>query len=191
MNKKVHESILYIIIRPLIKLYTKLIIRPKYEGLDNIPVNGKIILAGTHTSKLDPLVLISSTKRPIHFFAKKELWDFPKSIIFNHLGLIKVDRQTHTTDSLGEGKKYLDNDKLVLIFPEGTIEKDKGKLLPFKIGVVKLAYDTDTPIIPFTISGDYKSKNVVVKFGKQVKVKTNDLDEELDKLKNIIEDMRK
>ena len=62
-----NESRLYKIIRPLINLIIKVFIRPKYAGLDNIPKNGRIILAGNHTSIIDPLLLISSTKRNIHF----------------------------------------------------------------------------------------------------------------------------
>ena len=186
-KNRVKESILYIIVRPLIKIFTNVFIRPKYEGLDNIPKEGKIILAGTHTSKKDPLILISSTKRPIHFFAKKELWEFPKSIIFNHMGLIKVDRQAHTTDSLGEGTKYLRDNKLVLIFPEGTIEKVKGKSLPYKSGVVRLAYDTNTKIVPFAISGD---KKLTIRFGKSISIKSNNYEKELELLKQHVEELR-
>lgn len=186
MKNKIKEPIFYKIIRPLVKIYTNTFIRPKYKGLNNIPLKGKIILAGTHTSKLDPLLIISSTKRVVHFFAKKELWEFPKSIIFNHLGLIKVDRQNHTTDPLGEGKKYLDDNKAVLIFPEGTIEKEKGKSLPYKVGVVKLAYETNTEIVPFAI----RNNNKEIIYGKPYKVITDDYDKELEILKQHVEELR-
>lgn len=186
-KNKIKEPFFYKIIRPLVKIYTNIIIRPKYYNKENIPSDGKVILAGTHTSKLDPLLLISSTKRVIHFFAKKELWEFPKSIIFNNLGLIKVDRQNHTTDPLGEGKKYLDDNKVVLIFPEGTIEKVEGKPLPYKVGAVKLAYETNTMIVPFAIRNNHKE----IIYGEPYKVKTNNYDKELEILKQKVEDLRK
>ena len=186
MKNKNKEPLLYLIVRPLIKIYTNLIIKPKYTGVDNIPLNGKIILAGTHTSKKDPLLVGCSTKRVVHFFAKKELWEFPKNIFFNHLGLIKVDRQGHTTDPLGEAKGYLDIGKCVLIFPEGTIEKDEGKSLPYKVGAVKLAYETNTKIVPFAIK---KDKEII--YGKPYKVLTDDYDKELEILKQHVEDLRK
>ena len=184
------ESILYKVLRPIVNIYVKLILRPKYIGLDNIPINGKIILSGTHTNKLDAILLMSTTKRPIHFLAKKELWKFPYRIIFGHMGLIPVDRSKKSPDSLITAKKYLDSDKVVLIFPEGTLEKEKGKLLPFKIGTVKLAYETDTKIIPFAISGDYYKKSLRINFGKPIKI-NSDLDKENNRLKNIIENLRK
>ena len=185
-NKRIKDPLLYIIVRPLIKIYTNVFIRPKYKGVENIPKEGKIILAGTHTSKLDPLLVGCSTNRVVHFFAKKEMWDFPKNIFFNHLGLIKVDRQGHTTNPLGEAKVYLDADKCVLIFPEGTIEKEEGKSLPYKVGAVKLAYETNTEIVPFAIK---KDKEII--YGKPYKVLSDNYDKELEILKQHVEDLRK
>lgn len=187
------ESILYIILRPIVNIYVKLILKPKYIGLDNIPSNGRVILSGNHTHMLDAILLMSTTKRPIHFLAKKELWKFPSGILFGHMGLIPVDRSKKSPDSLAMAKKYLDSDKIVLIFPEGTREKEKGKLLPFKMGTVKLAYDTDTKIVPFSIIGDYKfrSKNLKIIFGKPFKVNDLSIDKANDKLYNEIKKLLK
>ena len=184
------ESLLYKIIRPLINIYVKLIIRPKYIGLDNIPKKEKIILAGTHTSMNDSILLISSTKRPVHFLAKKELWKFPQGLLFSHLGLIPVDRKNKDTKCLSIAEDYLNDNKLVLIFPEGTIEKEHGKLLPFKVGALKLANDTNTKIVPFAIKGKYYKKGLTIRFGKPIEI-SKDLDKEKERLINIIEDLKK
>ena len=68
------EPILYKISRPIIKVFTNIVFRPTYKGLDNIPLNGRVILAGNHTNYLDSILLISSTKRVVHFLAKDSLW---------------------------------------------------------------------------------------------------------------------
>ena len=183
------ESKLYLFFRPIVKLFVKIFIRPKYIGLENIPKDEKIILAGTHTHVCDSFLLMSSTKRPIHFLAKKELWKFPYGIIISHMELIPVDRKNKSPNSLIEAKKYLDSNMVVLIFPEGTLEKEKGKLLPFKMGVIKLASDTNTKIVPFSIDGKYFKKGLKIRFGKPVKI-TGDLEEELENFKNIIEELR-
>ena len=183
------ESKLYILVRPLVKLYTKIFIRPTFIGLENIPKEGKVILAGNHTSIYDSILLMSSTKRPIHFLAKKELWQFPKSIIMSHMGLIAVDRQNKSPDSLILAKKYLDSDKVVLIFPEGTTEKEKNVMLPFKMGAIKLANDTNTKIVPFAITGTYYKKGLKIRFGKALNI-SNNLEEELDNLKDTISKLR-
>ena len=183
------EAKLYRILRPIIKFITNTFIRPKYIGLENIPNNDRIILAGIHTSIMDPLLLISSTSRSIHFLAKDELWSGPKKIIFNNLGLIPVNRKIHDHDALVMAKEYLNHDMVVGIFPEGTTEKGRG-LLPFKIGAVKMAKDTNTKIVPFVITGKYKlfSKNLKIKFGKSIAI-SDELDKENNRLRNIIKEM--
>ena len=67
------EPILYRITRPVIKVLFIAIFRPTYKGLKNIPKEGRVVLAGNHTSNLDCLLLISSTKRTIHFLAKDDI----------------------------------------------------------------------------------------------------------------------
>jgi 1-acyl-sn-glycerol-3-phosphate acyltransferase len=184
------ESILYKLLRPIAKLYVKVLIRPTYYGLENIPKEGASLLVGTHLNTTDSLLLMSTTRRPIHFLAKKELWEFPKVLIMGHMGLIKVDRNNKSPQSLIEARKYLEDDKVVLIFPEGTLEKDDKKILPMKIGAFKLAYDTNTPIIPFAIKGTYYKKGLSIKFGKPYYV-SSDLDKERDKFIEVIKDLRK
>lgn len=180
------DSLLYRTIRPILNIFTMIYIRPKYIGLKNIPKEGRVILAGIHTSILDPLVLIKSTKRQIHFLAKDELWKGPKKIIFSNLGLIPVNRREKDKFALKEAKKYLENEKIIGIFPEGTTEKGRG-LLPFKIGAVKLAKDTNTKIVPFVIKGSYKPfKRVTIIFDKPIIIKKDNLDIENKKLRDII-----
>ena len=186
------ESLLYRVLKVLADFINFIFITPKYIGRENIPKKGKIILAGTHTSETDPILLASATSRPIHFLVKDELWKGPKKIIFNNLGLIPVNRREKDHNALPLAKKYLDDDKLVLIFPEGTTEKGKG-LLNFKIGAIKLAHDTDTKIVPFVIMGKYHlfSKKLKVIFGKPFKVISDDLEKEnikfMDMIKKMIE----
>lgn len=167
------ESKFYRLLRPFIKGFTYVFLRPTYKGLDNIPKDGSIILAGNHTSILDPLVLISATKRSIHFLAKDELWKGPKRIIFSNLGLIPVNRRTKDTFSLKKAKEYLNNEMVIGIFPEGTTEKGRG-VMPFKIGAVKMAYDTNTKIVPFAIIGKYGLfKRIKIVFLKPIAINSN------------------
>lgn len=185
-NQNNNDVILYKILRPVIKGLFFFFYHPKIEGKENI-INNKLILAGNHTSILDCLMLISSTKRNIHFLAKQELWKGPKKILFNHMGLIPVNRQTTNHQSLKIAINYLNNDKLVGIFPEGTTEKGRG-ILPFKMGVIKMAKETGSFIVPFTISGQYRPfiNNLKIVFHKPYRISTNNFEQELQKLKKIV-----
>ena len=68
------DPIFYKLVRPIVKGLIYLLYRPKIIGKENIPKNGSIILAGNHTNNFDCLLLISSTKRCIHFLAKDSLY---------------------------------------------------------------------------------------------------------------------
>ena len=191
MKKDYSDKKFYFIIRNLVCPIFKLIFRPIIINNDVIPTEGKIILAGNHTSMLDPILLMSTTKRHIHFLTKSELFKGPKKIIFDNLGLIPVNRKTKDKNVLKETKEYLKNNKAIGIFPEGTTEKDKyPNLLPFKVGAVKLATDTNTKIIPFKIIGKYNLfKRVKIVFGKPF-ITENNIEKDNKRLYNIINDMK-
>lgn len=186
MNVKYNDVLLYKILRPIITVLFKTLYRPTIIGKENIPKNGRIILAGNHTHNLDCAMLISSTKRNIHFLAKVELFKGFKKILFSNMGLIPVNRKIKDHNVLIHAYNYLENEKVIGIFPEGT--HGKGKILPFKIGAVKMAYETKCNIIPFSITGTYKlfSKDLKIEFGKPIKIKSNNLDGENEKLRNIV-----
>lgn len=186
MNKY-GKSRLYIIVRPIVSVLFKLIYHPKIVGKDLINIDDGIVLAGNHTSILDCLLLMSSTKREIHFLAKSELFTGFKSIIFSNMGLIPVDRSKKNPNALKDAVSYLNNNEVVLVFPEGTTEKGRG-LMDFKIGAVKMANDSNKKIIPFVIHGKYNifGKSIRLTFLDPMEVKSN-LEYENDKLHKKIE----
>ncbi|MDY4996391.1 MAG: lysophospholipid acyltransferase family protein, partial [Bacilli bacterium] len=160
------EPILYRITRPIINILFKIFFRPTYIGLENIPDKGSVVLAGNHTNNLDCILLITSTKRTIHFLAKDELLKGGKKIIFKNMGIIPVNRRIHDSEALKKAEEELKENKVIGIFPEGTFSKVKGQLLPFKIGAVKMTYDTNSTLVPFTITGSYKllRRGITIKF---------------------------
>lgn len=64
---------LYCIARPIITLFMKLFYKVEIINKENI-VAKNALLVGNHTSNLDALLVISSTKRNIRFLAKQELF---------------------------------------------------------------------------------------------------------------------
>ena len=182
------EPILYRVVRPIISILFKFFYRPTYLGLENIPKEGSVVLAGNHTNNFDCLLLISSTKRTIHFLAKDELLKGPKKVIFKNMGIIPVNRRIHDKEALIKAKKVLSQNQVIGIFPEGTFSKVKGQLLPFKIGAVKMAHDTNTKLVPFMINGTYKllRKNITITFYPPYDV-GDDLGLENDKLRDFLQ----
>ena len=56
---------------PLVRSLTNV----RYEGLHNLPKDGAVILAGNHTSHIDPIAVIMGSRRPVRYLAKSEHFD--------------------------------------------------------------------------------------------------------------------
>lgn len=161
---------------------------PKVKGKKNIPKKVGVILAGNHTSSFDALTVIGLTPRVMHILAKSELFNTKfKNFFFRSMACIRVDRKTHNDNVNEEVEKTLKNNECILIFPEGTTNKEKKEVvLPFKKGAVRFAKKYNVPIIPFSITGKYKLfGKIIIEFGKPIYVK-DDIDTETENLRNTI-----
>ena len=186
------DKLFYKIVRPIIIILIKVFYPPQVLGLDNIPKEGRILLAGNHTKWLDPIMMVSVVKRQIHFLAKEELFHGYTKVIVKGMGCVPVNRKIHDKDALQGAIDYLNNDLCVGIFPEGTINKTDEVIMPFKIGAVKACSETNTKLVPFVITGKYKifRKNVKIEFLKPMTI-SNDLEKSNQELMNKISEKLK
>ena len=185
------KYILYRIVRTLGYPIFLLLYRPKFEGRNNIPKSGSVILAGNHTNNLDAAIMLAGPKRVVHMLAKKELFKSKISnAFFRSMGCIPVDRKIHDENAKSEAIEVLKNNEVIGIFPEGTVNRTNDIILPFKYGAVSFAKKTGAYIVPFTITGKYKlfRRSIKITYGKPYKV-TDDLEIENEKLMNIITKM--
>lgn len=169
----------YKILKPILGLIFRLYYNPKIIGKENIPKNGAIIIAGNHKHIMDQCGPILSTKRVVHYMAKKEYFDGKMAWFFKTTGCISVNRSIRDEKAKTEALNVLMDAKALGIFPEGTRNKTQKFLLPFKFGCVSMASKTDAYIVPFGVTGEYKfrSKNLVYRFGKPFKVGKMTLEE--------------
>ena len=181
------QSIFYVIIKCILTPLFFLIFRPKVVGKNNIPKNGSVVLAGNHTNNLDSVMLIAVVSRQVHFLAKIELFKGIFGVIVRGLGCIPVNRKIHDKDALKSAKDVLSEGSVIGIFPEGTINRTNDIIMPFKIGAVKMAKDTNSKIVPFVITGKYNivGKGIKIEFLEAIEVR-DVLDKENDKLMKII-----
>lgn len=179
----------YKIFKSILGLIFKVYYNPKIIGKENIPKEGPIIVAANHKHLMDQCGPILSTKRTIHYMAKKEYFDKRRTAwFFKMAGCIPVNREIHDDNAKTEAMKVLHDGKALGIFPEGTRNRTKDFLLPFKFGCVSMAKKTDAYIVPIGIAGDYKfrSKNLVYRIGKPFKVGNMELPEANKKLERQI-----
>lgn len=183
------DTLFYRIIRPIIKVLFKVLFHPTIKGVENIAKNENYVLAGNHTKWLDPIMLIAIIPKQVHFLAKDSLFKGITKPIVKGVGAIPVNRKIHDHQALESAIDTLKEKKVIGIFPEGTINREKKtKTLPFKIGAVKMAYETNTKIIPFVITGEYKifSSSVTIEFLKPRNI-SEDLEKENQSLREAIE----
>ena len=173
------------VLLPVFKFYYN----PKIYGKENIPKEGNILICGNHKHIMDQCMPIMGTKRMIHWMAKREYFDDKKvAWFFKMSGCISVDRSIHDDVAKGKALDVLKDGGAIGLFPEGTRNKTDAFLLPFKFGAVSMAKKTNSLIVPFGISGDYKfrNKNLRVHVGKPFSIDKMSLEEANKKLEKEI-----
>lgn len=137
-------------------IFSKLtFIRYKFYGRKNFRKGQSYIYISNHTSFLDIpgiWMIIPGEKKPL---AKKELLKIPVFGWIAKSASIIVDRSSGESrkKSLDKLKKVLSEGTSILIFAEGTQNRSKELLQPFKDGGFRIALDTQQPILPMVVVG--------------------------------------
>lgn len=107
------------------------------------------LIVGNHLSVLDVIPAAMATDKPIHYMAKKELFEKGVGKWFTKkCECIPVNRDGNDVRAVMQAMKVLKEGGIVCIFPEGTRNKTDQMFLPFKSGAAALSIKTKTPIIP-------------------------------------------
>lgn len=184
VKMKKDKMYMYRFLKPVLGLIFKLYYNPTIIGKENILKEGSILIVGNHKHLFDQCLAIIATKRPIHYMAKKEYFEGKFAWFFKMVGCIPVDRSRKDGNAKKKALEVLNNGYALGLFPEGTRNKTEQFLLPFKYGAVSMANKTDSYLVPFGITGDYKfrSKNLMIRFGKPFKA-----DDDLEKANKKLE----
>lgn len=143
--------LLYILVWPLFEL----LYHPRVLGRGNIPKSGAVIIAGNHKSNLDCILIASCLWRQVHFMAKDELFRGGFRYFFRALGTIPVNRRIRDASALSEARAILDKGGVIGIFPEGSFNRTKETVMPFKPGAARMAARSHAALVPFAIKGKY------------------------------------
>jgi 1-acyl-sn-glycerol-3-phosphate acyltransferase len=132
----------------------KVLFAVEYHGLENIPKNGPVILAGNHPSYLDPLLVALPVKRVIRYMAWDALFKIPLlGWLIKALGAFPVDiRRGKGESAFREACKVLQKGDALGIFPEGQ-RSEQGPMGELRTGTARLAIETGAAIVPITIGG--------------------------------------
>jgi 1-acyl-sn-glycerol-3-phosphate acyltransferase len=114
--------------------------RMQVSGLEHLPPDGPLLLAGNHDSYWDPVAvgIAGLPVRQIKALAKAELWKMPGlGPVLNGMNQIPIDRGKGDRGALERAIEELRNGACIGIFPEGT--RSQGRELRARSGLGRLA----------------------------------------------------
>ena len=151
--------VLYYILLPLAWLVFHIGFRVECVGRENLKKvqTGGCILAPNHVSAIDPVFVVITRfwgKRMV-VFAKKELFEINALLtwFFRCMGALCVRGTRDELETIDKTVEVCRNGGTLLIFPEGTREKE-GKLLPPKSGLFVIAAQAAVAVVPVRILYD-------------------------------------
>lgn len=144
---------------------TRIVVRLRARGLENIPATIPYVIAANHQTYVDGMLIGAFLPRE-HFkhmasLTAKDLEEthglFGKLIVRVGRG-IAVDRFGNPIRGLIIAKKKVEEGNILLVHPEGTRSPD-GELGEMKDGAAYIAHKGKVPLLPVFIEGAYEVFN--------------------------------
>lgn len=150
-------------------------------GRENIPKNGPVILAPTHRSRWDALMVPYAAGKPVsgrdlRFMVSEDEVKGIQGWFIRRMGGFPVNTKHPGIGTIRHSVELLRNGEALVIFPEGNIFRD-GDVQPLKPGMARIALQAassqpehDLKIVPITI----RYSSPVPHWGCDVEVKIGD-----------------
>ena len=119
----------------------------KIRGQENLPLTGPVILAPTHRSRWDSLIVPYATGRRVtgrdlRFMVTADEMRGFQGWLIRRLGGFPVNVRRPAVSSLRHGVELLQQGEMMVIFPEGGLFPD-GKVHRLKPGLARLALQAE------------------------------------------------
>ena len=133
------------------------------RGRRNLPRTGGVIIAPTHRSNLDTLLVGASAGRAPRYFAKSGLFRGPITTRFLvTMGAFPVRREMVDRSALKAALTVLEAEKALVVFPEGE-RKSGPRIFPLLNGVAWLAAKAQVPVVPVAVGGAERAMGIGIK----------------------------
>ena len=147
----------YRTLRGAIRIFLFRYLRVKHRGKEHIDIEGPVLLAPTHRSNLDSMILAGVGDRRMRALAKESLF---KNRVFGWLvaalGAFPVRRGEADRESMRVAVDILKNGEQLIVFPEGTRQTGRQVTGVFD-GTSFLASRSGAAIVPVGIAGTEES----------------------------------
>lgn len=171
---KQHKT--YSVVKPVLKVLSHIVYSSECIGRENVPMEGKLIIACNHIGTPDPAFIVANCPRKVHYMAKSDLFQRKSlSKLFTLMNAFPVVRCSADRKALRYALEILGRDWALGIFPEGRRVRDSESVSPVDglAGVGYIAKLSGADVLPCCLyrkPGGRKVKpKVVVVFGKVIK----------------------
>jgi 1-acyl-sn-glycerol-3-phosphate acyltransferase len=145
---------------------------------------GPLLVVCNHTAGVDPLLVQSACSFFVRWMMGKDMRLAWLRDVWDWLDIIDVDRKGRDTRAARVALRALRDRCVVGIFPEGRIERPRGRLLPFQPGLGLIVKSSGAPVLPVFIRGTpdaptawgslSRRSSSVVRFGSLLRFESDD-----------------
>jgi 1-acyl-sn-glycerol-3-phosphate acyltransferase len=137
----------------VLRILFRILLKLEIVGLENVPSEGPLILAMTHTNFLDPALAGGVMPREVVMMSKAEnFWHPILGILVRLYGAFPVHRGEVDRQAICRSLEVLNSGEVLLMAPEGT-RSGHGRLQKGHDGMTFIALRADAPILPMAIMG--------------------------------------
>ncbi len=152
MHRAMRGRVFWLIRTILLALF-RVLFGLKIKGLENIPKSGGVLIVANHLHNADPVVIAVACTRPIHYMAKRELFEVPviRSIL-RFGGAFPIDRGNPDRWAIRRSEETLKQGIALGMFPEGTRSKT-GSMKAALPGAGLIGLRAHAPVLPVAVMG--------------------------------------
>jgi len=154
---------------PILRALTK----RDWQGANNIPATGPVIVVSNHISYADPLIFahfLYKNGRAPRFLGKASVFKVPLiGRVIAGSGQIPVERESENASrSLDHAIAFLRSGHCLGVYPEGTLTRDPNTWpMRAKTGIARLAIITQVSVVP---CAQWGAQELLPTYGKRLKL---------------------
>lgn len=150
----------YAVTKGIMSSLARSVYRPRIVGVENVPLDGPVILAPNHLAVMDSFIVSLVVPRKVSFLAKAEYFESSgvkgglTRWLLGSFGAIPVQRGRGRAamEALHTAERVLAHGGAFGIHPEGSRSPD-GRLYRGRTGVARLTLSSEAPVVPIALTG--------------------------------------